>query len=139
MSNLKNAGIFLNTLQTDAVEVYCLPQAHSLGNTSVAVPILDLYTDKKIYQIQTWNSEEGYRRAQNGSLRFTWELTQPTYYRDRKYADLQLPVVVISSEPITNMPEQLTEKYPSSRLIRKFTNSSKVFRYQTFVAVFETI
>jgi hypothetical protein len=47
MSNLKNAGIFLNTLQTEAVEVYCLPQAHSRGNTSVAVPILDLYTDKK--------------------------------------------------------------------------------------------
>ena len=108
-------------------------------NTSVAVPILDLYTDKKIYQSQTWNSEEGYRRAQNGSLRFTWELTQPTYYRDRKYADLQLPVVVISSEPISNMPEQLAEKYPSSRLIRKFANSSKVFRYQTFVTVFETI
>ena len=138
MSNLKNAGIFLNTLQTDAVEVYCLPQAHSLGNTSVAVPILDLYTDKKIYQNQTWNSEEGYRRAQNGSLRFTWELTQPTYYRDKKYADLQLPVVVISSEPISNMPKHLAEKYPSSRLIRKFTNSSKVFRYQTFVTVFDT-
>jgi len=47
--------------------------------------------------------------------------------------------VVISSEPISNMPEQLTKKYPSSRLIRKFTNSSRVFRYQTFVTVFEAI
>jgi len=139
MSNLKNGGRFLNTLQADAVEVYCLPQEHSLGNTSVAVPILDLYTDKEIYQNQTWNSEEGYRRAQNGSLRFTWELTQPTYYRDKKYADLQLPVVVISSEPISGMPEQLVKKYPSSRMIREFTNSSRVFRYQTFVTVFETI
>ena len=139
MSNLKNGGRFLNTLHAEAVEVYCLPQAHSLGNTSVAVPILDLYTDKEIYQNQAWNSEEGYRRAQNGSLRFAWELTQPAYYRETKYVDLQLPVVVISSEPISNMPEQLTEKYPSSRLIRKFTNSSRVFRYQTFVTVFEAI
>jgi 4-amino-4-deoxy-L-arabinose transferase-like glycosyltransferase len=138
MSNLKNGGKFLNTLQTDAVEVYCLPQAHSLGNTSVAVPILDLYTGKEIYQNQTWNSEEGYRRAQSGSLRFTWELPQPAYYQDKKYADLQLPVVIISSKPISNMPEQLTKKYPSSRLIKKFTNSSRVFRYQTFVTVFET-
>lgn len=129
----------MNTLKADAVEVYCLPQVHSLGNTSVAVPILDLYTDKEIYQNQTWNSEEGYRRAQNGSLRFTWELTQPAYYRDKKYADLQLPVVVISSEPISGMPEQLVKKYPASRMIRKFTNSSRVFRYQTFVTVFETI
>jgi len=139
MSNLKNAGSFLNTLQAGAVEVYCLPQAHSLGNTSVAVSILDLYTDKEIYQNQTWKSEEGYRRAQNASLRFTWELTQPAYYRYKKYAELQLPVVVISSEPISSIPEQLTEKYPSTRVIRKFTNSSRVFRYQTFVTVFETI
>ena len=139
MSNLKNAGSFLNTIHGNAVEVYCLPQAHSLGNTSVAVPILDLYTDKKIYQNQTWNSEEGYRKAQNASLRFTWELRQPNYYRDKKYAALQLPVVVISSEPISSMPGQLKKKYPSSRVIKKFTNSSRVFRYQTFVTVFETI
>lgn len=129
----------MNTLQTEAVEVYCLPQVHSLGNTSVMVPILDLYTDKEIYQNQTWNSEEGYRRAQNASLRFTWELTQPAYYRDIKYADLQLPVVVISSEPISSMPEQLAQKYPSSRVIKKFTNSSRVFRYQTFITIFDTI
>lgn len=139
MSNLKNAGSFLNTLQADAVEVYCLPQAYSLGNTSVAVPILDIYTDKEIYQNQTWNSEKGSRRAQSASLRFTWELTQPAYYRDKKYAGLQLPVVVISSEPISNMPEQLIKKYPSSKAIKKFTNSSRVFRFQTYVTVFETI
>ena len=139
MSNLQHAGKFLNTLHSEAVEVYCLPQVHSLGNTSVVVPILDLYTDKEIYQNQTWNFEEGYRKAQKSSLRFTWELTQPAYYRDKKYADLQLPVVVISSEPISSMPEQLAKKYPSSRMIRKFTNSSRVFRYQTYVTVFETI
>jgi 4-amino-4-deoxy-L-arabinose transferase-like glycosyltransferase len=139
MSNLQQAGRFLNTLKSAVVEVYCLPQIHSLGNTSVAVPILDLYTDKIIYQNQTWYSEEGYRRAQNGSMQFTWELTQPAYYRDKKYADLQLPVVVISSEPINNMPEQLVNKYPSSQLIGKFANTSKVFRYQTFVAVFDAI
>jgi 4-amino-4-deoxy-L-arabinose transferase-like glycosyltransferase len=139
MSNLKNAGSFLNTLQADAVEVYCLPQAYSLGNTSVAVPILDIYTDKEIYQNQTWNSDKDSRRAQSASLRFTWELTQPAYYRDKKYAGLQLPVVVISSEPISNMPEQLIKKYPSSKVIKKFTNSSRVFRFQTYVTVFETI
>ena len=139
MSNLKNAGSFLNTIHADAVEVYCLPQAHSIGNTCVAVPILDLYTDKEVYQNQTWNSEEGYRKAQNASLRFTWELRQPNYYRNKKYAALQLPVVVISSEPISRLPEQLKKKYPSSRVIKNFTNSSRVFRYQTFVTVFETI
>ena len=112
MSNLQHAGKFLNTLHSEAVEVYCLPQVHSLGNTSVVVPILDLYTDKIIYQNQTWNSEEGYRRAQNVSLRFTWELNQPAYYRDKKYADQKLPLVIISAAPIDKIPPQLVDKYP---------------------------
>jgi len=139
ISNLQQAGGFLDTLQSEAVEVYCLPQIHSLGNTSVAVPILDLYTDKKIYQEQEWNTLEGFQRAQNVSLRFTWELSQPYYYRDKKYADRQLPLVIISGEQISEIPPQLANKYPSSRLIGKFTNTSKVFRYQTFVAVFNAI
>ena len=139
MSNLQQAGRFLNTLHSEAVEVYCLPQVHSLGNTSVVVPILDLYTDKIIYQNQTWNSEEGYRRAQNVSLRFTWELNQPAYYRDHKYVDQKLPLVIISAEPIGKIPPQLADKYPAARLVRKFSNTSSIFRYQTFVTVFETI
>jgi hypothetical protein len=139
MSNLQQAGIFLDSREAEAVEVYCLPQVNSLGNTSVAVPILDLYTDKIIYQEQEWNSKEGFQRAQNVSLRFTWELSQPTYYRDQKYADAKLPLVVISAQPISRIPEQLDNKYPSTRLIKKFTNTSRVFRYQTYVTVFDTL
>jgi 4-amino-4-deoxy-L-arabinose transferase-like glycosyltransferase len=139
MSNLQQAGRFLDTLDAEAVEVYCLPQVHSLGNTSVVIPILDLYTDKIIYQNQTWNSEEGYRRAQNVSLRFTWELNQPAYYKDHKYVDQKLPLVIISAAPIGKIPPQLADKYPAARLVRKFSNTSSIFRYQTFVTVFETI
>jgi hypothetical protein len=139
MSNLQQAGIFLDSRKAEAVEVYCLPQVNSLGNTSIVVPILDLYTDKIIYQEQEWNSKEGFQRAQNVSLRFTWELSQPAYYRDQKYADAKLPLVVISAQPISRIPEQLDNKYPSTRLIKQFTNTSRVFRYQTYVTVFDTL
>jgi hypothetical protein len=136
MANLKDAGRFLDTLSTEAVEVYCLPQLRSLGNTAVAVPLLDLYTDKIIYQRQPWNSEEGQQRAQNVSLRFTWELTQPDSYRLNKYSGLKLPLVIIASEPVNKMPPELQNRYPAARLQRKFIKSSGVFRYQTFVSVF---
>jgi hypothetical protein len=139
MSNLQQAGRFLNTLQSEAVEVFCLPQVHSFGNTSIAVPILDLYTDKIIYQQQEWNTEEGFRRAQNVSLRFTWELKQPVYYRDKKYVDRKLPLVIISAQPIDKIPPQLADKYPAVRLARKFSNTSSIFRYQTFVTVFGSL
>ncbi len=139
MSNLKHAGSFLNTLQADAVEVFCLPQVRSVANTSVAVPILDLYTDKIIYQEQAWNSAEGFQRAENTSMRFTWELSTPDYYKDRKYADAKLPLVIIAAEPVDTIPSQLLKKYPSGRLIGQFTETSKVFRFQTYVSVFSPI
>jgi len=139
MSNLKHAGSFLNTLQTDAVEVFCLPQARSVANTSVAVPILDLYTNKIIYQEQAWKSVEGFQRAEKTSMRFTWELAQPAYYKNRIYADAKLPLVIISDKPVNNIPPQFLNKYPSGRLIGQFAETSKVFRFQTFVAVFDSL
>jgi hypothetical protein len=136
MANLKDAGKFLDTLSSEAVEIYCLDQLRSLGNTAVAVPILDLYTDKIIYQQQPWNSPEGQQEAKNVSLRFTWELKQPDSYRLIKYSGRKLPLVIIAGEPITNMPLELQNKYPDYRLKQQFTKSSGVFRYQTFVSVF---
>jgi hypothetical protein len=139
MANLKDAGKFLDTLSSEAVEVYCLPQAHSLGNTSVAVPILDLYTDKIIFQEQSWSSVTGQQRAHNASLRFTWELGQPDYYRLDEYSNQKLPLVIIASEPIIAVPLQLKKKYSTATLLRQFTKSSGVFRYQTFISVFDPI
>jgi len=139
MANLKDAGRFLDTLSSEAVEVYFLPQSRSLGNTAVAVPILDLYTDKIIYQQQPWNSAEGQQRAQNVSLRFTWELKQPDSYLHNKYSGLKLPLVIIASEPISEVPIELQNKYPAAKLQRQFSKSSGVFRFQTFVSVFDRI
>ena len=122
MSNLQQAGRYLDTLDSEAVEVFCLPQVNSYGNTVVAVPILDLYTERNIYQEQEWNTEEGLQRARNVSLRFTWELNQSAYYRDPKYAVQKLPLVIISGAPISRVPPQLANKYPNAKLVRKFTN-----------------
>jgi hypothetical protein len=139
MANIKDAGRFLNTLTSEAIEVYCLPQAHSLGNTSAAVPILDLYTDKVILQEQSWSSVEGQKRAQNISLRFTWELQQPPYYRFNTYSGLKLPLVIIASAPTNDIPLELRKKYPTATLLHHFNKSSGVFRYQVFISVFSPL
>jgi len=137
MANLKDAGKFLDKLSSEAVEIYCLPQSRSLGNTAVSVPILDLYTDKVIYQPQQWNSPERRQKAQHVSLRFTWELKQPDFYKLEKYSSRKLPLVIIAGKPTNNIPLELQSKYPGFRLLKKFTKSSGVFRYQTFVSIFE--
>ena len=136
MSNLQQAGKFLDTLDSPAVEVYCLSQVKSVGNTSVAVPILDLYTGKDIFQSQSWNSDKGFLKAKDTSLRFTWELTRPDYYRQLRYNDMKLPLVILSSEPGVRIPPELNGKYPAPRVAREFVKTSGIFRYQIYVTVF---
>ena len=136
MANLKDAGRFLDTLNDHAVEVYCIPQARSLGNTSVVVPILDLYTKKILYQEQAWTSTEGHMKAKNVSLRFTWELMQPDYYRGNMYSGLQIPLVIIASTPVNELPAIMAEKHPEIQLLKQFNKTSGIYRYQTFVSVF---
>ncbi len=49
MANLLDAGRYLNTLEGPAVRVLALPQSRSLGDTAAVLPVLDLYTAKKLY------------------------------------------------------------------------------------------
>jgi hypothetical protein len=137
MVNLRDAGEFLDTLSAEAVEVFCLPQENSVGNTSMAVPILDLYTDKMLYQPQPWTNDGGLERAKNTSLRFSWEINQPVFYRNERYKSMELPLVIIAGGPVTRMPSILEKDYPSARLLRQFTKTTSVFRYQTFVSIFD--
>ena len=54
--NLKNAGQFLNSLDVEDIEVFTLPQKRSVVNPAAAVPVLDLFTDKRI--LYDYRSEE---------------------------------------------------------------------------------
>ncbi|MDX1776294.1 MAG: hypothetical protein R3297_06905, partial [Desulfobulbales bacterium] len=111
-------------------------QKHSLGNTAAAIPILDLYTGKKLYLDQTWQSEQGLKRAASASLRFTWELTAPSYYNGRKYTGNDLPLVIIASEPILQPPPVAAAEDHRYKLLRVFSKTTGIYRYQTHVAVF---
>jgi hypothetical protein len=136
MANLRDAGRLLNSLPGDSVEVYCLPQTRSLGNTAVVVPILDLYTRKTLYQEQDWASAAGHAKAREASLRFTWELVQPDYYQNRPDSNLQIPLVIIAPTPVTELPAAVAAQYPAYRLLQQFNKTTGVYRYQTFVSVF---
>ncbi|HDY71738.1 MAG TPA: hypothetical protein ENH50_08740, partial [Nitrospirae bacterium] len=84
--NLKNAGQFLNSLDVEDIEVFTLPQKRSVVNPAAAVPVLDLFTDKRILYDYKKNMRFGprlsKRRLQKSSLRFTWEYKNPEYYTD---------------------------------------------------------
>ena len=135
--NIKDAGEFTDSLSTDAVQVVYLPQKNSLGNTAVAIPILDLYTIKDIYLEQPWMNEQLKKGTEEASLRFTWELMPPQYYNNKEYAQVQLPLVFITGNPTRKLPPHFSEKFPQYQLRRQFSKTTKIFRYQTNITIFD--
>lgn len=129
MANLKKAGEYLDTLKSETVEVYALPQRMSTGNTFAVIPILDYFTDKKIFSPQEWSPAAG-KHAGTSSLRFTWEMKKPFFYSGRKQEDCGA-VLVISSDKT-----DIENKYAlQSKILKRFELSSDVFRFQTFITI----
>ena len=96
--NLKQAGGYLDKLDVQSVRVYALPQKSKV-NPAVTVPLLDLYTQKKIlydYDKTLLPAPEGY---ESWSLRFTWHYQNPEYYTDPEGAPDKQAIVVIAGIP----------------------------------------
>lgn len=124
-ANLKNAGAYLDTLPGDDVSVRVMPQSASTGNTEAAVPILDIFTRKRIVIEGAPLRRPDDDVARRSSLLFTWEQQVPAFYAG--YADrMRRPLVIISDTP---HPEQ--DENPK----RIFSLDTGSFRYRTAVTV----
>jgi hypothetical protein len=134
MTNIMNAGRYLNTLPFDTVDVRLLPQHKSAGSTAAVLPILDLYTDRRIRLSGQWPilSEED-QNKKSSSLRFTWELSRPPFYALAE-PNGTTPQVIISSRDPAELPNQNLQQNKSSSF-KKFHQQAQVFRYRTFVTV----
>jgi hypothetical protein len=134
--NLKRAGGYLNSLDTELVEVFALPQAESLINPAVSVPLLDLFTRKRI----TYGHQPGARppreRIEMSPLRFTWEYGTPRYYAGGG-ADAEAAVVIISGDRDDPLPDRIERKVKNYRLAKVFEISDDWFQYQTLVRVYQ--
>jgi hypothetical protein len=140
MVNLVKAGELLNGLSGEMVEVYTLPRREAALNPVVAVPLLDLYTRKKIvydYDPAFFpHSEE----AATSPLRFTWEYANPAYYRKGEGASGgDIPVAVISETPGDALPGNLQERLRGYRLLAEFGAYEGVYEFRTTVAVFARV
>ncbi len=129
MVNIKRAGEYLDTLKGQQVIVYPLPQRRSSGNTEAVVPILDLFTEKALVCVKTYNKKVN-ETLRKSSLRFTWRTGCPELYIKR-IPDKAVPILFISSEPSADF-------VPTSGgdvIVKQFNEATKVFRFKTFVTV----
>lgn len=145
--NLKQVGKYLDTINTgeaETVEVVTLAQQHSMVNPAIAVPVLDLFTQKKL--LYHYDQEQLRRPAsvETSSLRFTWEYKNPEYLVNDGLPVTTLtkhmPLVVIFGEPdpfnLKIIPATLTERLVNYRLVREFITFDKIFKYQTMVRLY---
>jgi len=133
--NVKRAGEYLDSIEEQRVEVFTLSGADSEVNPAVSVPILDLFTAKKLIYTYSGPSPSARRRAEDSALRFTWEYRNPAYYA-ADGAEGNAAVVVISGAAGQPLPGRMVERLKGYRLARVFAAHEGVFRYRTMVEVY---
>jgi hypothetical protein len=132
--NLQLAGAYLDTLETEAVEVVALPQARVSVNAEIAVPLLDLHTAKRV--VSRALQAPAPPDVARAPLRFTWEYRNPAFYGAGMRTAGPLPVAVIAGQGAESLPPWLAQRLAHHRLSREFTVSENVFGYQTLVSVY---
>jgi hypothetical protein len=135
--NMKHAGEYLNSLEAESVEVVTLPLKDPVVNPSVAVPLFDLYTKKEIDYRYHPDQFPPPNDVATSALRFTWEYTNPEYYR--RSAAQESPILVVirgEADGVSNAPESVRKRLEGRRLLRKFAAASDPFRYKTIVEVY---
>jgi hypothetical protein len=137
-ANLQQAGEHLGTLAADRVEVYALPQTRSVVNPAVAVPILDIYSDKTF---ALWAGADDTPRpgfVETSPVRFTWDYDTARHYTFRAAGPADAAtVVVITDDRDRPLPEELARRIAGRSLSGEFAATDQVFRYKTIVKVYQ--
>jgi 4-amino-4-deoxy-L-arabinose transferase-like glycosyltransferase len=136
IQNLQAAGNYINSIPGTNIEVVSLARDNAAVNPATAVPILDIYTDKKlVYECEPLSSEV-LQRAKTSPLRFTWEFPLPEYYSPKPGAKEIDALVLVSDDPKRIASQDIKNKitlYPFQKI---FEQSSNIFQHQTFVTVY---
>ncbi|MDH5512331.1 MAG: hypothetical protein OEY27_03870, partial [Gammaproteobacteria bacterium] len=137
--NLARAGAVLDKLVADPLEVVVLPPLRSAVNPAISVPMLDLYTRKRLVYRQDLSPSQGPNAALMAAspVRFTWELPVAGFHAVATHATApNSPVAVILSAPDQPLPWMLAQRLAGYRLASEFSGADTVFRYQTLVRIY---
>jgi len=136
--NLQQAGEHLDTVASERVEVFALPQKWSEVNPAIAVPILDIYTDKTVALHADAGMPARPDSIETSPVRFTWDYDSTRYLAAGDGPRGQeATVVVISADSRQPLPERLKRRLAGHRLSEEFAATDRVFRYKTIVKVYQ--
>lgn len=133
-TNLMKAGFYLDTLEGEWARVYILTKKEYVANIEIALPMLDLYTDKKLYY-ERKKIEIDHKKIEKSRLRFTWNIDIPKFYTERPH-EPGVPIVVITGEEDQKIPEEIIRQTRGYKNIKKYFTNTGVYNYNSFVIVY---
>lgn len=136
IANIKECGRFLDTLAADDIAVYTTPQNAKQANLKINIPLLDLFTSKRLYSLIPSAEEKSPPLELTSSFRFSWEQKLPDFYQPPpEGTDNRTPLVVISSGP-PHLPPALLERVSHYHQMKAFKQNTGLFRYTTFATLY---
>lgn len=136
MVNLRDAGRFLNSLDSRGAEVLLHFSEDPVLNPSVSVPILDIYTDKKV----TYEYDKAFLLSKgnttDSAFRFAWEYKNPEYYTNNSSDTSDMAFVVITDTIDSDLSSHIKEKTKEFNNSINFNVPEKRFSYTTYVTVY---
>lgn len=136
-ANLRDAAEYMDSLDVALVEVFTpLPEDYVMS-PAVSVPLLDIYTKKKIvyrYEEAEYPLPEDLNTS---ALRFTWTYRNPLYYEEEEIKEHDKKAVLVITDSIEKtLPLSILQKIEGLPVKRTFEISDTVFRHKTLVTVF---
>ncbi|HET8538498.1 MAG TPA: glycosyltransferase family 39 protein [Anaeromyxobacter sp.] len=134
-ANLRSAGAYLDGLPDGAVEVLTPRRPGAAVNPAVSVPILDLFTARRLVYRYEAPPADAVLAARRSPLRFTWEYRNPPYYEDGG-AGPPAAVVLVTDDLDAPLPPELARRLEGLRLAAAFARDEGVFEHRTLVRVY---
>lgn len=132
-ANVAAAGAYLDGLPEDRVVVLTPAGQDDEVNPAVAVPLLDLFTRKRL--VHGGERTPPPPGVATSALRFTWEYRDPPWYADAG-DDGSAAVAVVADDLARPFSADLERRLAGYRLDRAFTADTGLHRHRTLVAVY---
>ena len=135
--NLMRAGEYIDSLDVEKAEVITLPRTRSIINPAIAVPILDLFTGKRIVYRGDGEPPPARSLIETSPLRFTWEFDIPPYFAPGSQSQHDhSALVVIASRGGQPLPTLIARRLADYRLSKEFAVTNGIFRFKTIIGVY---
>ncbi len=136
-TNLKDAGVFLDSLNITHAYLAPLPQHNPVLSLNTSLPILDLYTKRELLYIKTEDETPNFAKYEKSSLRFTWEYPIPEFYIPSTDAvNDSSALVVVSSEENQALPARIFALASQYKHLKVFDRNTGIFRHKTLVTIY---